>query len=431
MTEKPTNRRDFLRTLSACGTAMLIPGLGGCINDQKLEKRVQVVGSPPEKRYAIAMWDYSWLLRHHPYGEFENWDYVLDQLVLRGYNAVRIDCFPQFIASDSQGKTCDKYWHPKDNWKPTLWGNAYTVQSSPREGLLEFLSKCRERRVKVLLSTWFKGHGTERNLQFQSTEDFIRAWDETLKLIDQNNLLDNTLYVDLLNEFPNWHGFEWLKEELKSRNNMEQYLGLHPEIEIPDSYLNTEGKRNPLQRFFLDNFLNTVIGRLREKWPHLNFLTSFDLGMPINEPDLHLFGALDYHLWCVNCPNFSDAVFSSFVNSENDSDYYTGYPNLKKRWKENKSEVLDWMNRKMREVAQAGTKYGIPVGNTEGWGAIFWMDHPALEWNWIKEAGEACAEMAVRNGYTFICSSNFTHPQFSGIWNDIKWHQDVNEIIRG
>ncbi len=32
------------------------------------------------KPLAIAMWDYSWILRHHRYGEFENWNKVLEGL---------------------------------------------------------------------------------------------------------------------------------------------------------------------------------------------------------------------------------------------------------------------------------------------------------------------------------------------------------------
>jgi hypothetical protein len=36
-------------------------------------------------RAAIAMWDFSWLLRHYSTGEFENWDIILDGLVKRGY----------------------------------------------------------------------------------------------------------------------------------------------------------------------------------------------------------------------------------------------------------------------------------------------------------------------------------------------------------
>ncbi|MCK5775565.1 MAG: hypothetical protein KAH25_05290, partial [Bacteroidales bacterium] len=48
---------------------------------------------------AIAMWDYSWILRHHRYGEFEDWDKVLNELSIRGYNAIRIDCMPHFVAA--------------------------------------------------------------------------------------------------------------------------------------------------------------------------------------------------------------------------------------------------------------------------------------------------------------------------------------------
>lgn len=54
-----------------------------------------------KKSLAIAMWDFSWLLRHHRLGEFEDWDKVLDGLVARGYNAIRIDQVRLFCLVDS------------------------------------------------------------------------------------------------------------------------------------------------------------------------------------------------------------------------------------------------------------------------------------------------------------------------------------------
>jgi hypothetical protein len=33
-----------------------------------------------KKPLAIAMWDFNWILRHHKYVEFENWDRVLGEL---------------------------------------------------------------------------------------------------------------------------------------------------------------------------------------------------------------------------------------------------------------------------------------------------------------------------------------------------------------
>ena len=56
-----------------------------------------------KRNTAIAMWDFSWLHRHHPAGSFEDWDRVLDGLVDRGYNAIRMDAFPALVAADSEG----------------------------------------------------------------------------------------------------------------------------------------------------------------------------------------------------------------------------------------------------------------------------------------------------------------------------------------
>ena len=43
-----------------------------------------------KKPLAITMWDSSWLRRRYAGGGFESFDTALDELVERGYNAVRI-----------------------------------------------------------------------------------------------------------------------------------------------------------------------------------------------------------------------------------------------------------------------------------------------------------------------------------------------------
>ena len=62
---------------------------------------------------------------------------------------------------------------------------------------------------------------------------------------------------------------------------------------------------------------------------------------------------------------------------------------------------------------------------------INWLDHPALTWDIIKEAGEICAGLGAKHGYQFNCTSNFTHPQFPRLWNDIARHQSLTAKIRG
>jgi hypothetical protein len=162
---------------------------------------------------AIAMWDFSWLLRHHPAGEFHDWSRVLDELVERGYNAVRMDMFPHLVAAGSDGTITEEYYFPKPDWKPAMWGNKYSVTMRPRQALLEFLPECTKRGVHVGFSTWFFGPGVEK---VEGLDGFVRVWDETLSFLNSHGLLNNVFYVDLLNEYPMFHGFKWLENELKT-----------------------------------------------------------------------------------------------------------------------------------------------------------------------------------------------------------------------
>lgn len=46
---------------------------------------------------AITMWEFSWIERRWPGAGYEDWDLALDELVVRGYDAVRIDPFPHLL----------------------------------------------------------------------------------------------------------------------------------------------------------------------------------------------------------------------------------------------------------------------------------------------------------------------------------------------
>ena len=82
-------------------------------------------------------------------------------------------------------------------------------------------------------------------------------------------------------------------------------------------------------------------------------------------------------------------------------------------------------------VATKARQHNITAGNTEGWGPVGWVDHPELDWNWVKEAADISVGLAKKHAnYKYICSSNFTHPQFKGIWEDMKWHRKITSIIK-
>ena len=199
-----TNRREFLSRTSAA-----LVGLGTGVASGSLAAPAKMASSVSRltRPAAIAMWDFSWLLRHYATGEFENWDTVLDGLVKRGYNAIRFDVFPALVAPDPEGRVIEEHQFPKSDWKPTMWGGQYSTTIQPRRALKEFIPRCLDRGLLLGLSTWFFGNGVER---IEGADGFVRAWDQTLTFLKDNDLLHNIYYVDLLNEYPLFHGFSWL-----------------------------------------------------------------------------------------------------------------------------------------------------------------------------------------------------------------------------
>ena len=139
-------RRNFIKaaTLGAgsfMATSFDFPLHTDMFSNDEMTKRNQPLHKL-KKPLAIAMWDFSWILRHHRYGEFENWDKVLDQLAGRGYNALRLDVMPQYVAADTDGVITEEFRSVKKDWAPAKWGNDYTMSFRPREALLEFLPLC-------------------------------------------------------------------------------------------------------------------------------------------------------------------------------------------------------------------------------------------------------------------------------------------------
>ena len=431
------DRRTFIKqttlalgALAAGGSKSILAG-----TEKALAKQASCI-SQQKKPLAIAMWDFSWLLRHHRGGEFENWDRVADGLVTRGYNAIRVDAFPAMVAPDGDGKIQEEVYWPKGDWKPAMWGNQYSVRVQPRKGLLEFLPKCRDRGIYVGLATWFMGPGVER---VEGLDGFVRVWDETLAFLNGHHLLDNVLYVDLLNEYPLFHGFAWLHKKLESikAEKIEKIENPQDRQRQANEWAKDAGGYDSVQQEFYRDFMSKAITRLRAKWPRLDFFASMTTsGVSCENIIIKEFDALDIHLWYIMNEKLASQTgywenIHNLTGTENDQKLEATQINLARNWRDHRAELDAWMEEQMRHVAALGHQWNVPYGNTEGWGTINWLDHPSLNWDIIKEAGETCARLGAKFGYRFNCTSNFTHPQFPGLWQDIAWHKKVTAIIRG
>ena len=152
--------------------------------------------------------------------------------------------------------------------------------------------------------------------------------------------------------------------------------------------------------------------------------------MPLSDIDISQFSAIDYHIWFAHHGTIPGLEKVSARDQK--LDLGSIHNNLITHWKDNKEGLIAWMDQRLTAISGMAAKHQIPCGNTEGWGPIFWYDHPELDWKWVKEAAEVCIELALKHSnYKFLCTSNFTHPQFEGMWEDIAWHQKITRMIKG
>jgi hypothetical protein len=429
-----TSRREFLKQSSAL--ALLGLGAGPALSWAGVPARKNCGVRSLKEPVAIAMWDFSWLMRHEPGhkigSEFANWDKVLDELVERGYNAVRIDAFPNLVAAGADGKVTESYQLPPyDTKNRVIWGNPVPTTIEPRRALKEFIPRCVDRGILVGLSTWFVG--PDRGIT--GLDGLVRVWDETLRFMKDNDLLHNIYYVDLLNEYPLFNGFNWLKSQMEgdiqSRSEKAKAEGVH-EWKLKAGDYTSEASR----RIYI-NFANDAIDRLQKNWPALDFLFSLTSN---DAADWRVMAptkiaAIDKHTWFLINPLLGNTDTGYWWTkgdpAATDAQLSKMQELLQKRWTPHKPQLIEWMDNEMGEVAALGRKYDKPYGNTEGWGILDWYDHPVLNWDISKEAAEICAKLGRKHGYRFNCTSNFTEPQFPSLWADVAWHKRMTDIIRG
>lgn len=384
-----------------------------------------------KKPLAIAMWDFSWILRHHPYGEFENWDKVLNELAERGYNAIRLDVMPQYVAADTDGKITEEFRSVKNGRAPAKWGNDYTMSFSPRKALVEFLPICKKYGFRLALSSWFTNHGTGPRGIFTEEGGALRAWTETLTFLQEHHLLDdNVIYIDLLNEYPRYFGYDWFHKEFRSRGDIANFKANNPNVFVPDNLdMGKVSAFNALQIKFMHDYGNNLIQKMKAHFPQYPYQMSATYTTPLDSLDLSQFGTLDYHLWFTAAADIPH--WRSLGGIDQSKGNRPAFAELLKFWEEKKPEMSRWMDKAITAVADKGRLHNIPVGNTEGWGPVGWLDHPELNWNWVKEAAEIAVDLTRKHSnYKYICSSNFTHPQFKGIWEDVKWHRKITSRIK-
>jgi hypothetical protein len=348
------------------------------------------------------MWDFSWLERRWPGAGYENWDLALDELTERGYDAVRIDAYPHLVAAEP-----NKSWLLKPVWDTQDWGAPTLVRVRVLPELHQFIAKCRDRGVKVGLSTWFREDESEIRRRISGPEQLAVAWNTTLSGIQQAGLLDALLYVDLCNE---WPGTVWA-----------------PFVQPPLDWGQWFDPRAMA-------WMGRAVAAVRAEFPSLPLLFSTDNDRveTIAEQDLHFVDAIEHHLWMVGENNDE---FYELAGYHYERFSEVGYHNLQLTaaniYAEKPAYWQKLLTDKIARLANASRHARLPLMTTECWAIVDYKDWPLLPWDWVKEVCAKGVLTASATGqWMAMATSNFCGPQFQGMWRDINWHRQLTSTIK-
>ncbi len=385
------DRRKFFQNALSAASMISISGLTtiaeSCTSNPTSTKSLK---SP----LAITMWDFSWLERRWPGAGFEDWDKALDELAERGYNAVRIDAYPHLLAADSK-----KEWQLLPEWSVQNWGAPARCVVQIQPFLNQFIRKCKERHIKVALSTWFREDIDNERLKLTTPELHISIWKETLESIDNEGLLDNILYVDFTNEFPFWGQF------------------------LPMGFKRDSKEGADWMRKIEEGF--------RIYYPDMPLTFSSASGFNFwKEEDVSMHDFLELHLWMSNYSEFYKEIDYNYERFDT-KPYERVQLYAEKLYR---SKPGYWQN-KLKEGIQLLINWSKlsnkPLVTTECWGIVDYKDFPMLNWEWVKELCELGTIQAASSGrWLAIATSNFCAPQFVGMWRDKEWHRKLTAIIK-
>jgi hypothetical protein len=397
-TPTPLSRRRFLQdgVVVAATTLLARPTLAAQPTDPARSARPR----------CITMWDFSWIERRWPGAGYEDWPRILDELVERGYDAVRIDAFPHLIATAPE-----REWTLLPVWYVQDWGSpAVNKVSHLQARLHEFIALCKQRRIMVGLSTWYREDAEKTRLQITTPQRMAEQWNTTLAGIRRAGLIDEILYVDLCNE---WPGDLWCPF---FRNDP-------PELTWGGWYTDTSLR-----------WMRAACTAVRDEFPELPVSFSFE---PSDRTKLagQDFSWADYfepHLWMAQANDGEFTKAAGYKYDRYSLDSYQSFVEKAERLYRSRPEY--WQNllrTHILQTAQALKPYGRPLMTTECWGVVDFKDWPLLNWDWVKDLCRLGVETAAGTGqWAAIATSNFAGPQFRGMWRDVAWHQSANALIR-
>jgi hypothetical protein len=371
------------------------------------------------KRVTNAMWDFSLLCGHYPGGPFENFDKVTDELLERGFNTVRIDCFPWIIGSLTENGPGQKITIPASPL--ATWGySTIEWKHDVAAELLEFFRMAKKKNLYLILSNW--GYGCAefpsfRDMSLKKAQDLlVTGWKRVLDLVRAENLSSNIILVDFDQEFP-----------LCSHNG-----DTFNSIGDPEKKTKPGERWNDAQKAFVSEYFTFMLKTFQHEYPEFRYTFSqHSCFRELRSLDLPL-DVLELHIWLSDSKadprNYNRTGFLDIPKDEGERDYSDYQSRIYQALGAVKPMLLREMENRIAFFADWSKTAAAPVITTEAWGPYWHGGQKSLKWDWLKDWCMNCVSLAADYGFWGITPWNFAHP-FKENWKDVAWYKEINGLF--
>ncbi len=392
-------------------------------------------------RLTISMWDFSWLMAHHPGGVYEDLERRVAEAAERGYNTLRVDCFPSRILEKES--RFEKNWVPGVNLPQ--WGQtAVTFTCDVRKEVRELAYLCRKHGIRLGLDSWDKAHMFRHGSIFDrpapaytiaeadEEQEFTRygeTWVKALKIMRDDGVLERAVWIAPMNEVPHFAGGGIAAiRDLNKRP-------LNPGETAQDKALAIDAVFRRVNGWMAAPIKAEVT---REKIP----ISYSSLGAePFGNRLTDDYDVVDIHFMPgVITDKEDDAAFAKAARNVKPGGVWERLEQIEfKEW----SEAWDTACRKnyrqmikrargyhegcLRNMTLASGKRLTAI-NTEPFGPCFWPDHHDVSWEWYKRYNADALRVVAAMDIAGSSLSNYAEPLFT-LWADRDWHWTSNAYL--
>lgn len=444
MNEQPLSRREFVRRASlALPLCAMVP--------------LAATAAPPAQsgpgtaasargyfdkgtRLTISMWDFSWLHAGHAGGPFADLERRVAEAAERGYNTLRVDCFPSRVLEPES--RFEKNWDPAVN--VPQWGQrAASFTCNVRKKVAQLAALCRKHGVWLGLDSWDKPHmfGNDDPIAEADEErEFTRyggIWARALKLMREDGVLERAVWIAPMNEVPHFagrHVAALARAGEKTRNEGETQLTPAQRVDAIYRRVNgwmaapiqAEVAREKIPLSYSSLGAEDYGARLTDQYDVVD--VHFMPGVIHDAEDQRAFPGVPFEI--TRFPGGNVPVFPGQKLATDGLNYDVAA--FSRAWAGACRRHYAAMLGRARNYHQAAlTRLTLPSGKklaaviTESFGPCIWPDHPAVSWDWYKRYNADALRIVAAMDFKGSSLSNYAEPLFS-LWQDAEWHLASN-----